>query len=287
MHSHRHSVENGNTELDIKLSKEAFDLFRKLIYDKAGISMSDVKQALVEGRLAKRVRALKLGDFKSYYHHITKDAGRDNGELQNCIDLLTTNETYFFREEHHFEFLRKEILPHINKSKTLRIWSSAASSGEEAYTLSMVLADKLGINGNWEILGTDISTRVLDSARRAIYPDQRISKVPADYKRKYLLKGVRSQAGLSFVIPELQKHVQFQHYNLLESKRPSVMFDVIFCRNVLIYFDAEVKKKVVERLCQNLVSSGHLMIGHSETLHGMLSTMRVVQPSIYERVGGR
>lgn len=277
----------GESVIDAGLTEQVFSGFQRLIFDAAGISMSAAKKPLVSGRLAKRVRALNLPGFEAYYQHVSGAQGASDGELQHCIDLLTTNETYFFRENQHFDFLKKTVLPQRTSSKRLRIWSSASSSGEEAYTLAMVLADYLGVEGDWEILGTDISTRMIDAAQRAIYSEHRVRGVSREYRHRYLMRGTGRNQGSVGVVPELKKHVTFESYNLVSSARKSPQFDVIFCRNVLIYFNAETKAKVIRRLCDSLLPGGYLITGHSESLLGSIPFLQSVIPSVYQIKGAR
>ena len=272
-----------------EISAKAFAGLQELIFKAAGITMSDAKKSLMTGRLAKRLRALKLQDYDEYLHYLTKGEGAHNSEFQRFVDLLTTNETYFYREPQHFDFLKQEILSKHEPNKSLRIWSAASSSGEEAYTLAMILSEALGVNGNWEIQGTDISTEMIKAARKGIYNEHRVRLVPKDIRHKYLLKGTKEYNGYVAVAPEVKKHVRFDHYNLVESPLRKEMFDVIFCRNVLIYFDQPTKKKVLERLCKQLKTGSYLMTGHSESLHGMLQQLKSVKPSVYlnvNKVGG-
>lgn len=263
------------------ISAKAFAGFQGLIYKTAGISMSEAKKSLVSGRLAKRLRALNFKSYDEYLEYITKGEGAGNGELQIFIDLLTTNETYFFREPQHFDFLKKEILARHEPGKLLRIWSAASSSGEEAYTLAIILSETLGINANWEIVGTDISTEMIKAARQGIYNEHRVRLVEKDMRHKYMLRGTGDYHGFVAIAPEIKKHVTFEHYNLVESPPRKEIFDVIFCRNVLIYFSQETKILVLERLCKHLKTGSYLMTGHSESLHGMLPQLLAVKPSVY------
>ena len=272
------STENINSDV---MSKKAFTGFQQLIFKAAGITMSDAKKSLITGRLSKRLRALGMESYDEYLHYLTKGEGAHNSEFQCFTDLLTTNETYFYREPQHFDFLKQEILSKHEPGKLLRIWSAASSSGEEAYTLAMILADTFGVEGKWEIIGTDISTEMIKTARQAIYNEHRVRLVPKDVRYKYLMKGTGNQSGYVAVVPEIKKHVRFEHYNLVESPLRKEMFDVIFCRNVLIYFNSETKKKVMQRLSKQLKVGSHIMTGHSESLHGMLPELRSVKPSVY------
>jgi chemotaxis protein methyltransferase CheR len=276
--------ENSSSDIaSSAMSSKAFSGFQNLIFESAGITMADTKKSLVSGRLGKRVRTLNLQSFDDYLKYLTKGEGFHNGELQLFIDLLTTNETYFFREPQHFDFLRQKILKQHKPDQSLKIWSAASSSGEEAYTLSMILADELGIDGNWEIIGTDISSEMIRSAKSAIYNEHRVRLVPKDVRQRYLLKGTGEQKGNVAVVPELKKHVRFEHYNLVESPLKREQFDIIFCRNVLIYFNQDTKKDVINRLLKQLKKDAYLMTGHSESLHGMIPELRSVQPSVYRK----
>ena len=263
------------------ISAEAFAGFQSLIYKAAGISMSDAKKPLVAGRLAKRLRALNMQNYDEYLHYLTKGEGASNSEFQRFVDLLTTNETYFYREPQHFDFLKQEILSKHKSNSLFRLWSAASSSGEEAYTLAMIMAEALGINANWEIIGTDISTKMVKAAQQGIYNEHRVRLVPKDIRYKYMLKGSGKYHGHVAIAPEIKKHVHFEHYNLIESPLKNQLFDVIFCRNVLIYFDQATKIIVMERLSRQLKTGSYLMTGHSESLHGMLPQLKSVRPSVY------
>lgn len=267
--------------VDSVMSASAFAGFQDLIFKAAGITMSDAKKSLMTGRLGKRLRSLDLQSYDDYLLYLTKGEGAHNNEFQHFTDLLTTNETYFFREPQHFDFLKQEILGKHKNKQLLRIWSAASSSGEEAYTLAMILSEEIGVDGNWEILGTDISTEMIKAAQHGVYNEHRVRLVPKDLRYKYLLKGTGKYHDYVAVAPEIKKHVRFEHYNLVESPLRKEMFDVIFCRNVLIYFNQPTKKKVMQRLCKQLKSDSHLMTGHSESLHGMLPQLKSVKPSIY------
>lgn len=262
------------------LNDHEFQQFQKMIYDIAGISMSPAKKPLVSGRLAKRVKHHGLGSYNDYFKLLTK--GDRAGELQIAIDLLTTNETYFFREPKHFDFMRDKVLPQRKPGKVFRIWSAASSSGEEPYSLAMLLADVLG-DAPWEIVGSDISTRILDRARSALYPMERAEDIPQSYLKRFCLKGVGSQDGYFLVSRELRDRVNFHYVNLNENLPKLGEFDVIFLRNVMIYFDMETKRKVVGRMLPLLAPGGHLIIGHSESLNGITDDLKVVMPSVYRK----
>ncbi|SDH59383.1 MULTISPECIES: protein-glutamate O-methyltransferase CheR [unclassified Duganella] len=262
------------------ITDREFMQFQRFIFDAAGITMADGKQALVSGRLAKRLAHYQLGSYGDYLKLLES---RDQpAELQVAVDLLTTNETYFFREPKHFALLRDLAQDAADKHRTLRVWSAASSSGEEPYSIAMVLADVLG-DASWEVLGTDISTRVLQRARSGHYPMERASQMPQHYLKRFCLKGQGSEAGTMLIERALRQRVQFQHLNLNAPLPKIGTFDVIFLRNVMIYFSLETKRQVVTRLLAQLRQGGYFLIGHSETLNDINDTLTAVAPSIYRK----
>ena len=264
----------------IDITAVEFAHFQRLIHEIAGISMSDAKRVLLVGRLSKRLRTLQLTSFKQYYDLVSKPANVQ--ERQLMVDLLTTNETYFFRENTHFDYLREVIIPEHPRGEPLKVWSAAASTGEEIYTLAMVLADTLGLYSNWTILGSDISTQVLVTAKRGHYWLARTRGLPNEYLHKYCLKGVRSQEGSFLIAPELRQHTRFMQINLNTSLPDIGRFHVIFLRNVMIYFDNDTKRQVVARLVAKLLPGGYLIVGHSESLNGINETVQMIRPTIYQ-----
>ena len=262
------------------LTDREFSQFQRFIYDAAGISMADGKQALVSGRLARRLAHHRLDNYSDYLRLLQSRA--DPAELQVAIDLLTTNETYFFREPKHFQLLRDLALQARDKGRVLRAWSAASSSGEEAYSIAMVLADVLG-DAAWEVLGTYISSRVLQRARNGHYPLERASQMPHDYLKRFCLKGQGSEEGTMLIERALRQRVQFQQVNLNQTLPRLGQFDVIFLRNVMIYFNLDTKRQVVSRLLALLRPGGHFLIGHSETLNDINGTLSVVAPSVYRK----
>jgi len=260
-----------------------FKRLSSLLYDITGISLNDSKKVLLTGRLSKRLTALNLDTYTQYFKYVT-DPGHTQ-ELSFMVDLLTTNETYFFREPQHFDFL-KQIIPPANKQGgVFRVWSAAASIGAEAYTIAMVLADKLGEGGAWEILGTDISNSVLEQARRGHYRISEAEKIPSEYLKKYCLKGKGDQEGTFLIDKKLRQHVSFEQLNLnVEGMRKAGEFDVIFLRNVLIYFDIPTKQRVIANLIPCLKNSGFLIVGHSESLNGISNALAQVKPTVYRRL---
>lgn len=263
------------------ISDREFEQFQGLLRRLAGIHLSPVKKALVCGRLLKRVRHHGLKNYGEYFRLLTD--GREPQELQIAIDLLTTNETYFFREPKHFDFLRDRVLPSWQAGGRFRIWSAACSSGEEPYSIAMLLADKLGESAQWDITASDISMRVLERARSGHYAIERASHIPQSYLRNYCLKGIGKHEGTFLMDSRIRGKINFMQINL-NAPLPNVgEFDVVFLRNVMIYFDAETKRQVVNRLIPSIKRGGYLAIGHSESLHGVCDALRPVMPSVYRK----
>jgi len=263
------------------ITDREFQDFQRFIYDAAGINLSPAKKALVTGRLARRLSARNLDNYGAYFA-LLRD-GKDKTEVQTAIDLLTTNETYFFREPKHFDLLRKvaaEADDVARGGRPFRVWSAASSTGEEAYSMAMVLADSRG-NRPWEVVGTDISTRVVAQARTGHFVRQRTMHIPADYLRRFCLKGIGEQEGTVLVTRELRDRINFRHANLNTTLPELGSFDVIFLRNVMIYFDQATKRKVVERVLSLLRPGGYFCIGHSESLHEISTAVRQIAPATY------
>lgn len=258
------------------MTESEFRQFQQMIFAVAGIHMPDNKRVMVAGRLAKRLKALEMASYGAYWQYLHGNAT----ERQTAVDLLTTNETYFFREPRHFEFLREHVLPACPRGQRVRIWSAACSSGEEAYSLAMVLSDTLGASG-WEVLASDISTQVLDKAKTGRYPMARTERIPSESLKRHCLKGIGEAAGTLMVDSALRTRVEFCQINL-NTRLPDVgLFDVIFLRNVMIYFNAETKQQIVNRLQACLKPGGYLIIGHSETLNGLQGEWEAIMPSVY------
>ena len=255
--------------------------FQRFIFEQAGITMSAQKKALITGRLTKRLTAYQLEDFGTYFKMLT--SGEHPDEVQIAVDLLTTNETYFFREIKHFDFLRAKAASSISatdRSGPYRVWSAASSTGEEAYSIAMVLSDVLG-GRPWEVLGTDISSQVLRVAVRGLYPLQRTRHIPPDYLHRFCLKGSGDHEGELLIERGLRERLLFRQVNLNEALPTVGQFDIIFLRNVMIYFNDATKRDVVERLAKALKPDGFLCIGHSESLNKITEVVEPVAPSIY------
>lgn len=265
------------------LTDTEFAGFQRFIFEAAGIHMSSAKKSLVAGRLARRLKARQLDSYGAY--HALLRSGADTQEVQTAIDLLTTNETYFFREPKHFDFLRAEALHAAEQGRALRVWSAASSSGEEAYSIAMVLADATP-QLPWAVIGTDISQRVLDHARTGHYRDERARQTPPALLKRFCLKGIGEQQGTLLVRKPLRERVQFLRLNL-DTALPAHLgsFDVVFLRNVMIYFNGETKRQVVERVVAQMRPGASLCIGHSESLSDLASGLRQLAPSIYRKPG--
>ena len=264
----------------IEITEQEFRHFQHFIYDAAGITLPPSKKTLVSGRLAKRLQQCHVDSYSDYFSLLS--SGRAPEEVQMAIDLLTTNETYFFREPHHFELLRELALAARGRNEPFRVWSAASSTGEEAFSIAMVLSDCLGM-GAWEVVGTDISARVLQAAAAAHYPMERGRNIPPAYLRRFCLRGVGPQEGTLLIDRALRSRVQFRHANLNEPLPDLGRFDVIFLRNVMIYFNDETKRHVVTRVLAQLRHGGHFLIGHSESLNGINDELVLLSPSVYRK----
>ncbi|GGP22730.1 CheR family methyltransferase [Silvimonas iriomotensis] len=264
------------------VSNEEMRLFQRLFYQQIGMHLPESKRALLSSRLSRRLVALGLPNFRAYHDLIASPSARD--ERQRAIDLITTNETFFFREIGHFAFLSQKVLPLFNRSETLRIWSAASSTGEEAYSIAMLL-DNERPDAPWEIVGSDISQRVLESARRGMYPMVRGENIsPADLK-KHCLRGTGEYEGQFLVGKHLRERVEFTQMNLTALPARLKPFDVVFLRNVIIYFDAPTKAKVLANVTHFVKPGGYLLVGHSESLHGIQLPLQMISPSVYRKVG--
>lgn len=257
-----------------------FAQFQRFIYEAAGITMADAKKALVSGRLNKRLAQHGLESFGAYFKLLK--SGLHPDEVQMAVDLLTTNETYFFREIKHFEFLRTLALKERSRPQPFRVWSAASSSGEEAYSAAMVLADCMQTTP-WEILGTDISTRVIDGARKALYSMERGRHIPQDYLKRFCRKGGGPYEGQLLVERSLRSKVTFRQVNLNTALPELGQFDIVFLRNVMIYFSNDTKREVVARVIATIKPGGYFCVGHSESLNDITQAVQMVAPAIYRK----
>jgi chemotaxis protein methyltransferase CheR len=262
-------------------TEKEFQLFQQLIQEKLGIFLPAQKKALLSNRLWKRLQACQVQRFSDYYHLILSPEGKN--ELNTALELITTNETYFFREQKHFDYLQDNILPRYRTGANFRVWSAAASTGEEPYSIAMVLKDRC--QSDWELLCSDVNRSVIEQAKVGIYPDVRARNIPPEYLRRYCRKGIGPQQGNIRAVAELREAVQFFTLNLHEAFPDIGKFDLVFLRNVLIYFENENKTRILERIAEKLKPGGILFVGHSESLHGLSSRFTPVQPAIYQLAG--
>jgi chemotaxis protein methyltransferase CheR len=270
------------------LTEKEFLLFKELIYRETGISMSDKKKKLIVARLSKRLRALRLSSFTEYYQYICESPDADD-EVVNLINRVTTNKTDFFRERHHFDFLGNELFPQMiaearkTGGRKLRVWSAGCSSGEEPYTLAMTISEAFKNERGWDIkiLATDLDTEILQRAITGAYPTQAILPVPKEYLPKYFYR-----SGESYVVCDaLKSLISFRRLNLMDENFPMKHpFDIIFCRNVIIYFDAQTKDVLLTKYHKHLKGKGYIFIGHSESLMHMKSKFRYLKHTIYQKV---
>jgi len=279
----------GPTPAQLSVTPALFGKFQKLVYCETGIWLGPSKTALLCGRLYRRLMTLGLPTLERYFECVSAPDGRD--ELARMIDALTTNETRFFREPKQFDFLAETVIPRwrretaeCRRSKRVRIWSAGCSSGEEPYSIAMLLAKHLPAADGWDVrlLATDISNRVLEKARKGIYDIERSKDIPKDLLRRFMLQGSNDCHGQMKVQVKVQQMIEFRYLNL--SQEPYAVqgpFDVILCRNVLIYFDAASKRKGVANLVSHLAAGGYLLVGHAENLTSLSSRLRSIEPSIY------
>jgi chemotaxis protein methyltransferase CheR len=280
------STESGLASYGPQLGDREFEFIRHVIGENAGIVLGPNKRQLVQGRLARRLRELNLTSFEAYCDHI-RESGPE--ELVGLINALTTNVTSFYRENHHFDALASYMLPEAfqrnRQSRRIRIWSAGCSSGEEAYCIAMV-ARELMAGQKWDlkILATDIDSEMISTAQRGIYPLDRLATVPEERLRRHFLKGTGEYAGTAKVHPEVAQLVTFRTLNLMNPWPMSGAFDVVFCRNVMIYFDQPTRERLVGRFADIIVPDGYLCLGHSESIHGA-GPFRLVGKTIYRRTG--
>ncbi|MGE0078079.1 MAG: protein-glutamate O-methyltransferase CheR [Bacteroidales bacterium] len=273
----------------IQLSDEEFKKLSSFIYKESGIRLPPVKKVMLQCRLQKRLRDLNLHTFKEYCDYLFGKDGVDT-EIIHMLDVVSTNKTDFFREPTHFDFLTEQILPEyyqLSKGKQFKVWSAGCSSGEEPYTLSIVLSEfaEKNVGFDFSIWATDISTRILQTAVNAVYKEERVEIVPLSLKKKYMLKSKDRANATVKMAANIRNKVRFGRLNFMdEYYSVSETFDVIFCRNVLIYFDRETQEQVINKLCSKLKIGGYLILGHSESILNMKLPLRQIKPTIYARI---
>ena len=275
--------------LSLKLTSSQFDKISRLVYQISGIDLREGKEELVKARLMRRLRLLKIFDFDRYLKYMARD--KSGVEIGAMVDVLTTNKTHFFREFEHLEFLRDEIVPGFPKGP-IRIWSAGCSSGEEPYSIAIILSEAIPDIGKRDIkiLATDISYRMMEQAHQGLYDEETLKAMPPLLRQKYF-KSVVAKAGHSHshshkyqVVPQLQSMVSFAKLNLMEEWPMRGLFDVIFCRNVMIYFDKPTQENLVKRFWSFLRESGYLLVGHSESLTFLTHDYRYLKPAVYQKI---
>ncbi|MBT8763883.1 protein-glutamate O-methyltransferase CheR [Desulfohalobiaceae bacterium Ax17] len=273
-----------------QMSDDEFERLRRFIYEHLGISISPAKKTMLQARLQKRLRHLNLNSFEEYCNYLFRLKGIES-EFPELVDAVTTNTTEFFREPNHFDFLVNSILPlwlnTYGYERAMLLWSAGCSSGEEPYSLAMVLQDFAEKNPgfNFLILATDINNKVLQKAVKAIYPEEKALKIPLSLKKKYLLRSRDRSKKLVRIAPEIRTKVRFRRLNFVREFKFRKQMDIIFCRNVFIYFDRITQKRVILRFCSYLMRGGYLFLGHSESLSGMQLPLMQVAPSVYQKIG--
>jgi chemotaxis protein methyltransferase CheR len=270
---------------EFEFTPKDFEFIRDLVGERTGIVLSDHKLDMVYGRLSRRLRKLNIGKFADYLHILKQD---DESELVEFTNALTTNLTSFFREPHHFDFLKKEALPYFLKQRDkrrLRVWSAGCSTGEEPYTIAMTLHEAVPHITNWDvkILATDLDSNVVDKGKSGIYEESRLNGVTPERIKKWFRKGRGSQVDNVKVSPELQELIAFKQLNLMHDWPVRGPFDVIFCRNVVIYFSKDTQRILFNRFADVLADDGYLIVGHSESLHKVTERFQLIGKTIYRK----
>lgn len=271
-----------------RISKRNFDKLARFIYDYSGIKMPPTKLTMLEGRLRRRLRATRHASFDDYCDFLFNEDGLEQ-ETVYLIDVVTTNKTDFFREAKHFEYMQTVALPALADSglRTIRTWSSACSTGAEPYTMAMVLAEFVENRSDvsYNVLATDLSTDVLQTARKGIYAEDLVAPVPRDLQKKYVMVAKQQGRREVRISPKLRSRVGFARMNLMDEKYPiGDMMHLIFCRNVLIYFDKQTQAGVLTRLCNCLAKGGYMFIGHSESITGFDLPLKQVSNTVFQRI---
>jgi chemotaxis protein methyltransferase CheR len=282
------AIDDDDDHLDMR----DFQRIATLIGSEVGIKLPPAKRLMVEGRLRRRLRHLQLSTFAEYGNYLFREDGLQR-ELPFLINAVTTNKTDFFREPEHFECMEKVLVPALlaarnDRAPLLKVWSAASSTGAEAYTIAMVLADMAAARRDFRfaVLGTDISTDVLETGRRAVYPSDLVTPVPSGMQSRYLMHAKRPGARSDVrIVPELRRQVRFDRLNLMDDSYPYDRdVDIVFLRNVLIYFEKKDQASVITRLVSHLRPGGYLLLGHSESMIGTSITMRQIAPAVFQKV---
>jgi len=282
--------DNLNRIYGTQMTDSEFNQLSSFIYQEYGIKMPPAKKVMLQSRLQKRLRELNILTFRDYIKFLFSDKGQSD-ELIHMIDVVSTNKTDFFREPSHFEFMKNDLLPEWHTRKMIRypmkIWSAGCSSGEEPYTMAIVLSEFQLHNPGFDfsIWGSDISSRMLFKAADAIYADDRITGIPLDIKKRYFLKSKDPNVKTVRIIPQLRSKVNFCRLNFMDNYYEiQETFDIVFCRNVLIYFDRQTQEKVIAKLCSKLRVGGIFFLGHSESILNMNLPLQQIKPTIFKRI---
>lgn len=271
------------------MTQHDFNRLSHFIYVNYGIKLAVSKKVMLEGRLQKRLRLLNIPCYKQYCDYVFSDEGQKD-EVNHMIDAVTTNKTDFFREADHFNFLAASVLPVFTREgrpESFKVWSAGCSSGEEPYTLAMVLKEHAteASGFDFQILGTDVSNRVLETAVTAVYPEEKVIGIDLSLKKKYLLRSKDPSKSTVRIVPELRSKVVYQRLNLIDADLSIYpMFHAVFCRNVLIYFDRQTQEQVIRKLCTRLETGGYLFLGHSESISNMELPLMQVRPTIFKKM---
>jgi chemotaxis protein methyltransferase CheR len=269
------------------LSTKDLNRVAALIYDNAGIKLDIDKKVMLEGRLRRRMTDLKIDNYRNYVQYLFSDGRHEAEELVLLIDAVSTNKTDFFRESDHFEFLVAKALPELleNRNREIVIWSAGCSTGEEPYTMAIILTEYARTHPGvqFRVLATDISTGVLGRAKQAVYTTEVVEPVPPELRKKYFMRSKNKETNLMRVVPELREVVEFQRVNLMEDFSFPEKADIIFCRNVIIYFDKQTQEKLFAKFARQLNDDGFIFIGHSESLNHMDVPLVSIAPAVYRK----
>ncbi|MBN2864701.1 MAG: protein-glutamate O-methyltransferase CheR [Thiotrichales bacterium] len=272
------------SEHEFDFNDQDFTRVKKMVYDFAGIDLNDSKKSLVYNRLSKRIRFLDLSSFKAYLDYVVEQG---ESEFVHLINAITTNLTFFFRENHHFEYLADTVIPQLIKdnhqSKKIRIWSAGCSTGEEPYSIAIVLKETVPAGWDARVIATDLDTTVVETGKAGVYKDDRLKGVSEARKKRWFLKGTGSMDGWIKAKPEIQEIIDFGQINLMNDWPLKEKMDVIFCRNVVIYFDKPTQSKLFDRYANQLVEKGHLFVGHSESLYKVCDRFELLGKTIYKK----
>jgi chemotaxis protein methyltransferase CheR len=278
---------------DETISNADFGRLRTLIYAQSGINLNADKKVMLELRIKRRLKSLELTSFSDYCEYLFGRQGQKD-EMVHFLDVITTNKTDFFREPDHFDYLVQKALPELiarnGDERPMLVWSAGCSTGEEPYTLAMVMNEfgQTHPGFRFRVLATDISTTVLDKARMGVYSEEVVQPVPADMRRRYFMRSRDRNTSLLRIVPELRHMVEFRRLNLKDSDYEiTEKVDVIFCRNVIIYFDRATQEQILQKLTHHLLPGGYAFVGHSEALHGMDLPLAPIGPALYRRVNDR